>query len=101
MSGINAIMVIIKGRDNFPNTMTEEEERIMSDHFHYLKDLLSQNKLILAGPTLDDSGGYIILNTQSEEEAREFMSKDPSVRSGIMRTTYHPFRVSLIHCPGS
>jgi len=92
-------MVIIKGRDNFPNTMTEEEERIMSEHFHYLKELLSRDRLILAGPTLDDSGGFIILKTQSEEEARGLMSKDPSVSSGIMNTTYHPFRVSLIHCP--
>ncbi|MFX0210411.1 MAG: YciI family protein [Candidatus Hodarchaeota archaeon] len=99
MTGNEAYMVIIRGRPNFPNTMTEKEEKVMGEHFKYLKKLIEQEKLILAGPTLDDSGGYIILNTTSEDTAREIMSKDPSVSSGIMKPIYHPFRVSLINCP--
>ncbi|UCG90256.1 MAG: hypothetical protein JSU57_00590 [Candidatus Heimdallarchaeota archaeon] len=99
MTRNNAYMVIIKSRPNFPNTMTEEEKKIMGEHFEYLKLLLEQEKLIMAGPTLDDSGGYIILNTTSEDTARDIMSKDPSVSSGIMKAIYHPFRVSLINCP--
>lgn len=95
----DAYMVITKGRPNFPNTITEEEEKIMREHFEYLKNLLVQDKLVMAGPTLDDSGGYIILNTTSEDTARDIMSKDPSVSSGIMNPIYHPFRVSLINCP--
>lgn len=99
MTGNNVYMVIIRGRPNFPNTMTEEEEKIMGEHFDYLKNLMVQDKLILAGPTLDDSGGYIILNTTSEDTAREIMSEDPSISSGIMTPDFHPFRVSLISCP--
>jgi len=68
MTGNNVYMVIIRGRPNFPNTMTEEEEKIMGEHFEYLKGLMAQGKLIMAGPTLDDSGGYIILNTNSEDK---------------------------------
>jgi uncharacterized protein YciI len=79
--------------------MTEEEEKIMMEHFEYLKRLLVQDKLVMAGPTLDDSGGYIILNTTSEDTARDIMSIDPSVSSGIMKPIYHPFRVSLLNCP--
>jgi uncharacterized protein YciI len=92
-------MVIIKGRQNFPNTMTENEGKIMKEHFEYLKSLLIGGRLIMAGPTLDDTGGYIILNTTSEDTAQDIMSKDPSVLSGIMKPLYHPFRVSLINCP--
>ena len=92
-------LVIIKGRPNFPNTMTEKEEKIMKDHFEYLSKLLDEGKLILAGPTLDDSGGFLILNTESEEIAKDIMSKDPSVSSGLMNPIFHPFRVSLIKCP--
>ncbi|MHA2247245.1 MAG: YciI family protein [Candidatus Hodarchaeales archaeon] len=99
MTRYDAYMVIIKGRPNFPNTMTEEEEKIMKEHFEYLKSLLLQDKLVMAGPTLDDSGGIIILNATSEDIARDIMSKDPSVSSGIMKPLYHPFRVSLINCP--
>ncbi|MFW9853644.1 MAG: YciI family protein [Candidatus Thorarchaeota archaeon] len=94
-----AYLVIIRARPDFPNTMTEKEKKIMSDHYANLKRYLDQDKLILAGPTLDDSGGYIILNVSSREEAIELMSEDPSVSSGIMTATYHPFRVSLIKCP--
>ncbi|MFX0183748.1 MAG: YciI family protein [Candidatus Hodarchaeota archaeon] len=99
MTRYDAYMVVIKGRPNFPNTMAEEEEKIMKNHFEYLKRLLVQDKLIMAGPTLDDSGGYIILNTTSEDIAQDIMSKDPSVSSGIMKPIFHPFRVSLINCP--
>jgi uncharacterized protein YciI len=98
MTGNEAYLVVIRGRPNFPNTMTEEE-KILGEHFEYLKKLMEQDKLILAGPTLDDSGGYIILNTSSEDTARALMSKDPSVPSGLMNPVYHPFRVSLINCP--
>jgi uncharacterized protein YciI len=52
--------------------MTKEEEKIMGDHFANLKKYMDQDKLILAGPTLDDSGGYIILNVSSKKEARSF-----------------------------
>ncbi|MFW9903809.1 MAG: YciI family protein [Candidatus Thorarchaeota archaeon] len=99
MTGNEAYMVIIRGRPNFPNTMSEEEERIMGEHFEYLKKLMEQEMLILAGPTLDDSGGYIILNTSSLDIAQEIMSKDPSVSSDLMNPVYHPFRISLINCP--
>ena len=95
----DAYMVRIKGRPNFSNTMTTEEEGIMEEHFGYLKNLLAEDKLIMAGPTLDDNGGFIILNTNSEDTARKIMAKDPSVSAGIMDTIYHPFRVSLIRCP--
>ncbi|MFX0066601.1 MAG: YciI family protein, partial [Candidatus Hermodarchaeota archaeon] len=91
MTRYNTYMVIIKSRPNFPNTMTEEEEKIMNEHFEYLQQLLVQDKLVMAGPTLDDSGGYIILNTASEDIARGIMSKDPSVSSGIMNPIFHPF----------
>ncbi|MFW9779391.1 MAG: YciI family protein [Candidatus Heimdallarchaeota archaeon] len=96
-----AYLVIIQAREDFPNTMTEEEKKIMSDHYATLKRYMDQDKLILAGPTLDDSGGYIILNVSSKEEAVKLMSQDPSVLAGIMTVTYHPFRVSLIKCPST
>lgn len=99
MTGHNAYMVIIKsdGKD-FANTMTEEEKTIFIDHFTYLNQLLERGILVLAGPTLDDSGGYIFLKTKSLEEAKLIMREDPSVKSGIVKPTFHEFRISLCQC---
>lgn len=83
-------------RDNFITTMSTEEEAIMGRHFIYLKNLLDENKLILAGPCLDGACGIVIISSESEEAARVIMENDPSVREGIMRAELHPYRVSLL-----
>ena len=37
---------LIGTREDWPNNMTPDEERIMSEHFHYLKDLVKQKKVL-------------------------------------------------------
>lgn len=82
-------------RDHFITTMSSEEEEIMLRHFTYLKNLLEENQLILAGPCLDGTCGIVIFSAESEEVARQIMENDPSVREGIMNADLHPYRVSL------
>ena len=85
-------------RKDFIINPKEEEDQIMSDHFLYLKSLLKQNKLYLAGPTLitEDPFGLIILRAKTEEEAKELLDNDPSVKSGIQRIAdLRPIRLSL------
>ncbi|MFS0779652.1 YciI family protein [Neobacillus sp. 3P2-tot-E-2] len=53
---------------------------------HYNRGVVQEGKLILAGRTLnmDPSGmGIVILEVDSEEEARELMENDPAVKEGI------------------
>ena len=45
-------------KENFAETMTEEEGEIMGVHFEYLKGLLESSKLILAGP---ETTGSLVL----------------------------------------
>jgi hypothetical protein len=45
-----------------------EEQEIMREHFEYLKS--DARKLILAGPSLEPPFGIIVLEAESEEEAR-------------------------------
>ena len=54
---------------------TDEDNKIMSAHFLYLKKLLNEDKLFFAGPTLIESDpfGVIILQTDNESEAGEIM----------------------------
>lgn len=85
-------------RKDFIINPKPNEEKIMSDHFNYLKTLLKQNKLFLAGPTLipEDPFGVIILETETEKEARDLLENDPSVQLGIQKIAdFRPIRLSL------
>ena len=78
---------------------TDQENKIVQNHFEELQRLQKIGKLILAGRTLDmDSSGFgiVILEVDSEEEARMLMENDPAVKEGIMTATLFPYRVALI-----
>ena len=83
-------------RDNWPNDMTEHEEKIMTDHFHYLKDLVKQKKVLMAGPVFEPVFGLIIVEAASKAEARELIENDPSVKEGMHTFKISPMRVSLL-----
>ncbi|OGO20357.1 MAG: hypothetical protein A2Z14_12365 [Chloroflexi bacterium RBG_16_48_8] len=78
---------------------TEEEAEIVSAHFAYLKYLLEQGVLILAGRALntdETSFGIVIFKAESMEKAREIMESDPAVCQGVMRAELYPYRIALM-----
>lgn len=83
-------------RDEWPENMTPEEERVMTQHFYYLKDLIKRKKVFLAGPVFDPVFGLIILSAGSKEEAKGIMDNDPSVKAGVHTYEMHPMRASLL-----
>jgi uncharacterized protein len=83
-------------RKDFIETMTEEESGVMKRHFDYLNALLSEEKLILAGPCLDGAFGIVVFRAETMNDAREIMVNDPAVLHGLMSAEIHPYRVSLI-----
>lgn len=86
-------------REDWPQNMNDIEQHVMSDHFAYLKRLAAQHKVLLAGPNFDPVFGMIILQTESETEAREIMDSEPSVLAGVHTYEMHPMRVSLLGQP--
>ena len=68
----------------------------MEAHFIYLKNWLEKKVLVLAGPCLDAAFGVAILETESEEKAKEIMQNDPAVKGRVMTAELHPFRISLM-----
>ena len=84
-------------RENFAETMTEEEQAVWSEHFERLKRLLDEGQLILAGPTLGSvNTGIGIFEAPDEETAQKFLDEDPTVAGGYVRGELRPFRVSLL-----
>lgn len=90
------VYLIRPKRPNFIDTISPEESSIMERHFTYLKQLLSEEKLILAGPCLDGSLGICVIRSESWEKAQVIMENDPSVIEGVMSAELHKYRVSLL-----
>lgn len=78
---------------------TEEEKKLVSEHFSYLQDLERKGTLILAGRTENtdnSSHGIVIYNSESEDRAREIMLDDPAVKKMLFRAEFFPYRISLL-----
>ena len=83
-------------RPTFDKDMTEDEQRVMGEHFEYLRRLLRDGRLLLAGPAFGPLHGIIVLVADSEEEAWELVRADPSVRAGVQTPQVQRFRASLL-----
>jgi len=83
-------------RSTFGSDATEEEERVIGEHFQYLKRLLAEGKLLIAGPCEDASMGLAVFEARDEAEARSILALDPAVTGGVFRGEIKPYRVSLM-----
>jgi len=65
-------------------------------HRDYLRDLISKGKLVIAGPFIDDSGGFIAYEAGSEEEVEGIIKADPFFKCGVFQTwTIRPWRIVI------
>ncbi|TFF87703.1 MAG: hypothetical protein EU548_09895 [Promethearchaeota archaeon] len=86
-------------REDFISNPTEAENKIMSEHFEYLKKLLKKDELLLAGPAINKENpfGIIIIKASSLGHAKELLFNDPSVKAKIQKVIeFEPFHVSLL-----
>jgi uncharacterized protein YciI len=83
-------------RPTFGTDATDEEERVIGEHFQYLKRLLSEGKLLIAGPCEDASMGLVVFEARDEAEAKSIFASDPAVVRGVFRGEVKPYRVSLM-----
>lgn len=84
-------------RENFADTMTDQESEVWRIHFMRLKRLLRDGVLIMAGPTLGTvNTGLVIFEAADEVAARELMNEDPVIAGGYARGELRPCRVSLL-----
>ncbi len=80
-----------------PTAWSEEDERASAEHYRRLVQATKDGIVILAGRSLDGVGpSVVILEADSEEDARRFMEEDPFVAGGLFDVSLHPFRAALI-----
>ena len=77
---------------------TETDNAVVAEHFGYLKGLLADGRLILAGKTdgLDErTFGIVVFEAESMEAAERTMKDDPAVKAGIMTGEVFGYSVAL------
>jgi uncharacterized protein YciI len=86
---------LIPPRPTFPNDMTDEERRLMEEHFRYFHEQFVAGRMLLYGPVMAASGafGLAVLEVEGEAEAQRFGENDPTVRAGLNRFEIHPMQV--------
>ena len=75
---------------------TEEEERLVGEHFLYWKGLFEDKKVRLAGKTQNNDEktfGIILFNSESLSEAKALIQNDPVIIYDVM--TFEVFEFSL------
>lgn len=84
-------------RENFVATMTPKELQVFQTHELWLRRLLAENVLILAGPTTGPvNTGIIIFEAPDETTAGRIMEEDPVLAGGIVRGELRPFQLSFL-----
>jgi uncharacterized protein YciI len=77
---------------------TDETNRIVGEHFNYLKSLFEQGVVKFVGKTEYgiehlDNRGISIFEAADEAAANAIMQNDPCVINGVMTAMVHPFRI--------
>lgn len=89
-------MILLEGtREGWPENMTADEEAAMQKHFVYLRNLMYEGTMLMAGPAFG-LGGVVVLRVADEAEARRIMDNEPSVTAGVHTYKLYPFVASLM-----
>ena len=84
-------------RDDFIATMTDAERSAFDAHAGWLRGLLADGVLIVAGPCLGRvNTGIAIFEAPSEEAARRIVADEPVTGGGYMRGDLRPYRLGLL-----
>jgi uncharacterized protein len=91
------LVVLRPARAEMAFEPTEEESRVISDHYNYLVGLRDAGKLVVAGPSIvaGDTIGIGVLDVDEEDEARAIVAADPAIVDGVMTAEIRPFRIAV------
>lgn len=92
------LIKLLGTREGWPEEMTDDERRVMGEHYIYLKELTERGTCILAGPVFGEFG-LVALEVNDEAEARAIMDREPSVVQGVHTYEITEMVASLVTNP--
>lgn len=60
-----------------------------------MQKLFDEGKLVLAGPFIDNSGGQVIIQAESEKDAITILENDPAVLKNIFKGELHTWHIAF------
>lgn len=76
-----------------PELPKSEVDSIQRAHMINIRNMITDKKLVLAGP-FENGGGIFILKVDSMEEAQALVAKDPAISAGRLKTEIRPWYTS-------
>ena len=98
-SSSHFVIVQERGPNWLPGKTASQQP--LGEHGRYLQRLMAIGKLVLAGPFLDDQGGFVLLKAANLAEAQQIAKEDPATQNGILRPTVHPFSIAFDSATGT
>lgn len=105
------VYFIRPARPGFFEEPTEFENKKTNEHARYIKKLLDEGRLVLAGPCFDPphypegvgdvvpfdmpTPGIVVFEAQSPEAARAIMENDPAVKAGVFMARLNGFTLAF------
>ena len=87
-----SFVIMLRPANDYGIEGTEEK---VNEHFNYLKSLLKQGNLKMAGRFSEVLIGLVMIETRDPEEAVQIMQNDPAVKAGIFHAELYPWRIAL------
>ena len=74
-------------RPNFALDMSDEEREVMGRHAAHWQPYIESGQMVIFGPVLDSTGswGLGVVQSDDEDELRDFAARDPVVTTGTAR----------------
>lgn len=75
----------------------ETNAKHMKEHFTLLQKHAREGKVVVAGPSINgpDTFGIVIVEVESEAEARAMLDSDPAVINKLMKGEVLPFNLAI------
>jgi uncharacterized protein len=89
---------LIPPRPTFDKDMTDDEGKLMEEHFTYWTEKFKAGVCVFGGPVLDPKGVYGVLAVvaATEDEARALGMADPSVKAGLNHIEVAEMKIAFL-----